>query len=50
MKIFKKFFEIIFSLLMLEFFTRILIDNGLNYEIEMLKYANKLKKSPIILK
>lgn len=44
MKIFTTFFAIIFSLLMLEFFTRILIDNGLNYEIEMLKYANKLKK------
>lgn len=33
----------IFSLLILEIFTRLLIDDGMNYEIEMMKYANRLK-------
>lgn len=31
------------SLLLLEIFTRIVIDDGMNYEIEMMKYANQLK-------
>ena len=33
-----------FSFLLLEIFTRVFLDNGLNYEIEMMKYANQLKK------
>ena len=36
-------FSIIISLLFLEFFSRIFIDDGMNYEIEMLKYARELK-------
>jgi len=31
------------SFLFLEFFVRFFIDDGMNYEIEMMKYANKLK-------
>jgi hypothetical protein len=36
--------SIIFTFFLLEVFVRIFIDNGLNYEIEMVKYANQLKK------
>ena len=35
--------SVIFSFLFLEFFVRFFIDDGMNYEIEMMKYANKLK-------
>ncbi len=35
--------SMIFSLILLEIFTRLIIDNGMNYEIEMMKYANELK-------
>ena len=35
--------SIIISLIFLEVFSRIFIDDGMNYEIEMAKYANKLK-------
>jgi hypothetical protein len=44
MKVFTTIVAIFFSFIMLEFLTRVMIDDGLNYEIEMLKYANKLKK------
>ena len=44
MKIFSIFISIIVSFFLLEIFTRVIIDNGLNYEIEMMKYANSLKK------
>tara|TARA_B100000780_G_scaffold208300_1_gene148475 strand:+ start:7062 stop:7985 length:924 start_codon:yes stop_codon:yes gene_type:complete len=37
-------FSFFFSFLLLELFTRIIIDDGMNYEIEMQKYATKLKK------
>lgn len=43
MKVLAVFFSIIVSFLALELFTRFIIDNGMNYEIEMMKYANKLK-------
>ena len=33
----------IISLLFIEIFTRILIDDGMNYEIEMMKYAKNMK-------
>ena len=41
MKVFTTIVAIFFSFIMLEFLTRVMIDDGLNYEIEMLKYANK---------
>jgi hypothetical protein len=44
MKVFTTIVAIFFSFIMLELLTRVIIDDGLNYEIEMLKYANKLKK------
>ena len=44
MKILTTTIAIILSIIMLEILTRIIIDDGLNYEIEMLKYANQLKK------
>ncbi len=43
MKYLTIFFSIIISLFFLEFFSRIFIDDGMNYEIEMLKYARELK-------
>ena len=43
MKYLTFFLSILISLISLEFFVRIFIDNGFNYEIEMMKYANKLK-------
>ena len=43
MKILTTTIAIILSII-LEILTRIIIDDGLNYEIEMLKYANQLKK------
>lgn len=43
MKYLVSILSIIFSLFLLEILTRTVIDNGLNYEIEMLKYANRLK-------
>ncbi|MBD1141203.1 SGNH/GDSL hydrolase family protein [Pelagibacterales bacterium SAG-MED39] len=44
MKYFTIIFSIIISLIFLESFSRIFIDDGMNYEIEMAKYANNLKK------
>ncbi len=44
MKYFTLIFSFILSFLFLELFTRIVIDNGMNYEIEMQKYATQLKK------
>ena len=35
--------SLIISLILLEIFTRFFIDDGMNYEIEMMKYANELK-------
>ena len=35
--------SLILSLILLEIFTRFFIDDGMNYEIEMMKYANELK-------
>ena len=43
MKYLVSILSIILSLFLLEILTRTIIDNGLNYEIEMLKYANRLK-------
>ncbi len=36
--------SLIFSLFFLEISVRMFIDNGMNYEIEMMKYANQLKE------
>ena len=44
MKILTTTIAIILSIIMMEVLTRVIIDDGLNYEIEMLKYANQLKK------
>ena len=44
MKYLASIFSFIFIILVLELFTRLVIDNGMNYEIEMQKYANNLKK------
>ncbi len=41
------FLSIIFLIILLELFVRILIDNGYNYELEMMKYSNELKFSVI---
>lgn len=35
--------SLIISLILLEIFVRFFIDDGMNYEIEMMKYANELK-------
>ena len=43
MKYFATFLSIIFTLIFLEIFVRLIIDDGMNYEIEMMKYANQLK-------
>jgi len=43
MKYFSLILSILFSIILLEFFVRFYIDDGLNYEIEMMKYANQLK-------
>ena len=43
MKYFSLILSILISILFLEFFVRFYIDDGLNYEIEMMKYANQLK-------
>ncbi len=43
MKYFATFLSIIFTLIFLEIFVRLFIDDGMNYEIEMMKYANQLK-------
>lgn len=42
-KILAIFFSILLSICSLEIITRLIIDNGMNYEIEMMKYANQLK-------
>ena len=42
------FFSVIISVLFLELYVRLIVDNGFNYELEMMKYANKLKKTEII--
>ena len=44
MKILTTTIAIVLSIIMMEVLTRVIIDDGLNYEIEMLKYANQLKK------
>jgi hypothetical protein len=44
MKYLSVIFSIIFTFFLLEIFTRLVVDNGMNYEIEMQKYANNLKK------
>lgn len=43
MKILTVIFSLLISFLFLEIITRFFIDDGLNYEIEMMKYANTLK-------
>ena len=43
MKILTFCISLIISLVMLEGLTRIIIDDGLNYDIEMMKYAKNLK-------
>ncbi len=43
MRYFTIIISTILSLLILEIFVRFYVDNGMNYEIEMMKYANKLK-------
>ena len=43
MKYFTIIFSVIISLIFLELFSRIFISDGMNYEIEMAKYANNLK-------
>ena len=43
MKYFTIIFFFIISLIFLELFSRIFINDGMNYEIEMAKYANNLK-------
>lgn len=42
-KIFIFIFSILISFFILEIFTRLVVDDGINYNIEMLKYANQLK-------
>ena len=37
------FTSIVFLIILLELFVRLFIDNGYNYEIEMMKYSNELK-------
>ena len=43
MKFFTVIFSFLISLIVLEILTRLIIDDGMNYEIEMMKYANRLK-------
>ena len=43
MKYLLSLFSLIFSFVLLEIFVRSFIDDGMNYEIEMMKYANELK-------
>ncbi len=43
MRIFAVTLSFLFSFIVLEIFTRLFIDDGMNYEIEMMKYANRLK-------
>lgn len=43
MKVLTVLLSVFISFLVLELFTRFIIDDGINYEIEMMKYANKLK-------
>ena len=43
MKYLSLILSILISIFFLEFFVRFYIDDGLNYEIEMMKYANQLK-------
>jgi len=44
MKYILVFFSLILSFLLIEIFVRVFVDNGMNYEIEMQKYAINLKK------
>lgn len=37
------FVSIVFLIILLELFVRLFIDNGYNYELEMMKYSNELK-------
>ena len=43
MKIFTCIFSILIGFFILEIFTRLVVDDGINYNIEMLKYGNQLK-------
>lgn len=43
MKYLSIFLSLLFSILFLELISRAIIDNGINYGLEMTKYANKLK-------
>ena len=43
MKIFTSIFSILIGFFILEIFTRLVVDDGINYNIEMLKYGNQLK-------
>ena len=44
MKLISIIFSTLITFLMLEIFTRVFLDNGMNYEIEMQKYAVNLKQ------
>ncbi|RPG94875.1 MAG: SGNH/GDSL hydrolase family protein [Candidatus Pelagibacter sp. TMED263] len=43
MKFFTTILSVFISLIFLEIFVRYFIDDGMNYELEMMKYANQLK-------
>ena len=43
MKYLSVFVSILFSFLILEIYSRLIIDNGMNYEFEMMKYARYMK-------
>lgn len=42
------FFSLIITILFLELYVRLIVDDGFNYELEMMKYANTIKKTKII--
>ena len=44
MKYLLSLFSLLLSLILLEIFVRFIIDDGMIYEIEMMKYANEIKK------
>ena len=43
MKYLSVFVSILFSFFILEIYSRLIIDNGMNYEFEMMKYARYMK-------
>ena len=43
MRFFLSLFSVIFTFILLEIFVRFFINDGMNYEIEMMKYAKDLK-------